>query len=461
MAGQAPKSARQIATEVLNRWNWRRNYAAQVLNKLLFQTEEKQRATDLVFGTTRNRFAIDRVIEEFSGRSIERIQPKLLNILRVAAFELLYCPKTPPYSIVNEAVTNAKAATGKKQTGFINAVLRQITSHLSNRRKQLTQARATNILPQTPLTGCEFDIDFLPDPEASPCDYLSTVFSLPLWLVTDWLGEFGLEKTRQICLASNRRPSVYVRPNSLKITTEELAARFRQADIDSEIEPDTSMIRLKKPQKIGQLPGFADGLFTVQDVTASQAVRILRPRPGWKILDLCAAPGVKTTQLAEAAGDTAAVIATDIDAERLEKVKENTARLDIKNVNVIKYEKLFENSEFSIPSSEFDAVLLDVPCSNTAVLAKRMEVRYRLNPNAIKKISKAQSKLLSTAAEMTKPQGKICYSTCSIQRDENDRLVKDFLLQNPGFELESEKLFLPSAESFDHDGGYVAIMRRK
>ena len=461
MAGQAPKSARQIATEVLNRWNWRRNYAAQVLNKLLFQTEEKQRATDLVFGTTRNRFAIDRVIEEFSGRSIERIQPKLLNILRVAAFELLYCPKTPRYSIVCEAVTNAKAISGKKQTGFINAVLRQITSHLTNRRKQLTQARAANILPQTPLTGCEFDKDFLPDPEASPCDYLSTVFSLPRWLVTDWLGEFGLEKTRQICLASNRRPSVYVRPNSLKITTEELADKFRQVDIDSEIEHGTSMIRLKKPQKITQLPGFAEGLFAVQDITASQAVRILQPRQGWTILDLCAAPGVKTTQLAEATGDTAAIIATDIDAGRLKKLEENIARLGIKNINIIKYEKLFENSEFSIPNSQFDAVLLDVPCSNTGVLAKRIEVRFRINPDAIKKLSKAQSKLLDTAAKMIKPQGKICYSTCSIQRDENDRLVKDFLLQNPGFEIESERLFLPSAERFDHDGGYVAILRRK
>jgi len=221
------------------------------------------------------------------------------------------------------------------------------------------------------------------------------------------------------------------------------------------------MIKLKSPQAVTQLPGFAEGLFTIQDIAASQPIRILKPQPGWTILDLCAAPGVKTTQLAEATGDSATIIATDIDAERLKKVKENTTRLGINSVNIVSYEEIL-NSKFQIPNSKFDCVLLDVPCSNTGVLARRIEVRYRIKPKAIKKLTKTQSKLLATAAPMVKPHGKICYSTCSVQKDENSNLVRDFLQKNQNFELKSEKLTLPLAdECFDHDGGYMAILTKK
>ncbi|MCH7555968.1 MAG: methyltransferase domain-containing protein [Planctomycetes bacterium] len=451
MAGQKPKSARTIAIEVLNHFNPKRNYAGPILNKLLGETDQKQRATDLVLGTIRNSRAIDTVIATFSGRPIERIPGKLLNIIRIGTYELIYSPATGQHSIVNEAVENAKALVGKKQVGFVNAVLRQITRHITNRQIQLLpQADSRCTLAQTPAIGCEFDKDFLPDPEALPVDYLSTVFSLPRWLVSDWLGEFGEELTRQICFASNRRPSIYIRPNSLKTTTQDLAQKLKKDGVEANITPDESMIKLKSPQAVTQLPGFAEGLFTIQDITASQAVRILKPQPDWTILDLCAAPGVKTTQLAEATGDSATIIATDIDAERLKKVKENTTRLGINSANIVSYEE--------IRNSKFDCVLLDVPCSNTGVLARRIEVRYRIKPKAIKELTKTQSKLLATAAPMVKPHGKICYSTCSIQKDENNDLVRDFLQKNRNFELKSEMLTLPSATIFDHDGGYTAIL---
>ncbi|MEK7992957.1 MAG: methyltransferase domain-containing protein, partial [Planctomycetota bacterium] len=178
------------------------------------------------------------------------------------------------------------------------------------------------------------------------------------------------------------------------------------------------------------------------------------------MLDLCAAPGTKTTQLAEATGDSATIIATDIDSRRLEMVKENIARLGMKSVDVVPYEEIF-NSKFEIRNSEFDAVLLDVPCSNTGVLAKRVEARYRISPEAIRTLLKIQAELLGMAALMLKPHGKICYSTCSIQKAENSELVRDFLKENRTFEIESEDLTLPSAESLDHDGGYAAILVKR
>jgi len=284
MADERVKSARAIAVQVLNRCDPEKNYAGPVLDKLLGRTEQRQRATDLVFGTMRNRRAVDRVITTFSGRPVQRISLHLLNIIRVGVYELVYAPVTEEYAILNEAVECTKAVAGKKQSGFVNAVLRQVLRHVKDRHVPLEHAGARRTLPQTLTAGCEFDTDFLPDPETSPDGYLSVVFSLPGWLVSEWLGEFGHEKSRQICAASNRRPSIYIRPNLLKTTPQELADKLAAADIETEVV-DGAMIRLRSPRAVGNLPGFAEGEFTVQDITASQPVRLLNPQADWTILD--------------------------------------------------------------------------------------------------------------------------------------------------------------------------------
>ena len=477
MADQKLKSARAIAIEVLNRCDPKRNYAGSILDEVLHftgrltaETDQRHRATDLVFGTLRNRRAIDTVIATFSGRPVERIQDRLLNIIRIGTYELMYCPSTEQYAIVNEAVANAKAA-GPKQAGFVNAVLRQITRHISNRSsnlilktKNLKFDDAERTLPQSPATGCEFDTSFLPDRESRPAEYLSTVFSLPEWLVDGWLAEFGEESTGFICLASNRRPGIYLRPNPLKTTIEALTEKLGAAEVGFEIAGDSEMIRIKSPRDVTQLPGFAAGLFTIQDITATKPVRLLSnlklKTKNLKLLDLCAAPGTKTTQLAEATGDAAKIIATDIDARRLDMVRENTARLGTGSVDIVPYEQLL-NSQFSIQNSKFDCVLLDVPCSNTGVLARRVEARYRINPETVGQLAPIQGELLRTAAAMVKSGGKICYSTCSIQKAENSELVEEFLKKNQNFALESEQLTLPSAEGYDHDGGYAPILRKR
>ena len=459
MADQKIKSARAVAVQVLNRCDPEKNYAGPILDKLLHKTEQRQRATDLVFGTMRNRRIVDTVIATFSGRPVQRISPHLLNIIRVGVYELVYSPETEEYAIVNEAVEHTKAVAGRKQAGFVNAVLRQVLRHISNRQIPLEKGRARRTLSQTVAVGCEFDTDFLPDRETSPDGYLSTVFSLPGWLVSDWLGEFGQEQAGQICAASNRRPSIYVRPNLLKTTTQELADKLAADHVETEIV-EGPMIKLKSPKAVSKLPGFAEGEFTVQDITASQPIRLLNPQPGWTILDLCAAPGVKTTQLAEATGDSANIFATDIDGNRLEMVRENAARLGINSIEVVPGKEI-QNSKFRILNSQFDCVLLDVPCSNTGVLAKRIEARYRVSPRAVQGLVKIQGELLKTASEMVKSRGKICYSTCSIQKNENKGVVGDFLAEHRTFELETEKLVLPLAEGSDRDGGYTAILVKK
>jgi len=464
MAPPPSESARFIAADVLRRFEPERTYAGTLLNRQLNRTQERQRATDLVFGVVRNLQAIDAVITTFSGRRIERINKKLLAVIRVGVYELLYRPDAPVYSVVNEAVNTAGRIGGKKQTGFVNAVLRQVDRHIVDRSRALADADPKRTLVQNARSGCEFDVDFLPDPEDSTAAHLSTCFSLPSWLVTDWLSEFGFERTRQICFGSNRRPSVYARVNPLKTTGSDLLERLAAADVQAELVNQGSlgsarpceMIKITGPHAVDRLPGFAEGLFTIQDLAASHAVRLLDPQPGWRILDLCAAPGTKAMQLAEATQDSAQIVATDIDTQRLTKVGENQARSGLKSVTLLPHAQLSDQ-----PEESFDAVLLDVPCSNTGVLAKRIEVRFRLKRNSLQKLIKTQSALLDTAAHLVKPGGKICYSTCSIHRTENEDQVRAFAQRDDRFELESEELILPSAEGFDHDGAYAAILTRR
>jgi 16S rRNA (cytosine967-C5)-methyltransferase len=466
------KSARAIAAEVLRELDPTRDYAGPILDRLLGQTEERQRATDLVYGTLRNRSALDAVIAQFSGRPTARIAPALLSIIRIGVYELACSPATPVYSIVNEAVSNVENAGGKKQTGFVNAILRQVVRHIADRQIELAKANPRRTLIQSPQSGCQFDTDFLPDPATSLPAYLSTCFSLPPWLVSEWLNDFGPQQTRAICFACNRRPSLYIRINPLQTTAKELLDRFEQAGVHAELvapggivkaaglgdglvrPPD--MIRITGPHAVTQLPGFPEGLFTIQDLSASQAVRVLAPEPGWSILDLCSAPGTKTTQLAEATQDSARITATDINPDRLGRVRENLARLGLKSVTIVPYAQLEEGK-----AGPFDAVLLDTPCSNTGVLARRVEARFRVRAEDVKQIAATQKALLEKAASLVKPGGRICYSTCSIQHQENQDVIGEFLAGNSCFELSREELLLPAVESFDHDGAYIGLLTRR
>jgi len=478
MAARDLQSARAIAAQVLHGFDPAREYAGQMLDRMLDQTQERQRATDLVHGTVRNRGAIDAVIAKFSGRPTARIDARLLTILRVAVYEIAYNPATPVYSIVDEAVNTAGKSGGKRQSGFVNAVLRQIVRHVSNRQADLAQANPRRTLVQTPQAGCEFDTDFLPDPATDAGTHLSLRFSLPSWLVAEWLEEFGPERTLEICLACNRRPSLYIRVNTLRTTAEDLLARLQGAGAQAEPVcsdavrryPDmplrahyeqedaaqgSAMIRIAGPHAVTQLPGFSEGLFSVQDLSASMAARILDPQPGWSILDLCSAPGSKTTQMAELSREAASITATDIDATRLERVAENIARLGLRSVTIVPHTQIGQGAE------RFDAILVDAPCSNTGVLSRRVEARFRVTAQAVKEIAAIQKGLLAKTASLVKPGGRICYSTCSIQKRENQDVVRDFLAGHREYELASESLLLPSTSPFDHDGSYVALLMRK
>ena len=459
-------TARHLALNVLNKFSIDRHDVRTLLHRMLSSTTEKALATELVYGSVRNIQTLDMIIADAADLPLSRIQKELLNILRIGTYELIFTPHTPEYAAVNEAVKLTYATAGNKQAAFTNAVLRNIVRAIANRAAQLEDANLRTTIPNSSTTGCRFHNALLPHPKQNPAEYLSKAFSLPEWLIERWLSDFDFEQTRTICLASNRRPAACIQPNTLKISPQDLLEQFTSAKIDARLVPNPPsgpMIRIQTTQQIMKLPGFKKGFFTIQDPAAAKVPKILDPKPGQTIIDLCAAPGTKTVLLAQLMQNEGTIIATDIDPRRLEMVDQNCQRLGVTIVKTIPYEKLTQTLK-QIP--KIHTVLLDVPCSNTAVLARRPEVRLRLKPQILTSLTKTQYQLLENAAKIIAPHrnAKICYSTCSILKEENSLLIRQFLSQNHDFELVLQQLTLPIIESetdFDHDGGFVAVLREK
>jgi 16S rRNA (cytosine967-C5)-methyltransferase len=405
-------------------------------------------------GVLRTRAVLDTVITRTGGRTLRSIQKQLLAVLRVAVYEWTFCPESPEHALVHEAVESAKRMGGPRPAGFVNALLRRIQSHLVQRQVSLATVDPRRAVVQDPASGCLFDIDLWPDPVSEFSGYLSDCYNLPEWLVASWLAAYGPEPTRQICQACQRRPSITLRPNPCRRSRDDLLADLRDADIQARpVEPD--LIHLTGSGAVTRLPGFNEGWFSVQDRTAAAVVPLLAPQPGERILDLCAAPGGKTTHLAEATKNRADILATDIDHDRLIQVRDNADRLGHSSVRLCPYDEVMGQK----PSS-FDAVLLDVPCSNTGVLAKRVEARYRLRAHGREDLLVTQAQLLDRAAPMVVPGGRLAYSTCSIQPEENREQVQRFLRRRPDFTCTVERVTLPQAGDLECDGGYVAVLLR-
>ncbi len=449
-------TARQLAASILNKAEKKKIFASELLKKELTKTEEKNRTTDLVTGCIRNRTAIDIVITKSSGRKIKNISPNLVNIIRIAAYELLYNPKTAEHAVINEAVELAKKRTNKKAAGFVNAVLRNIQRNIDIRDFQ-TDRLAASVLPTVDKRAVKFKNDIYPHPEKNLKNYLSQGFSLPDWLIKIWLKNFKRTQVIDICRASNRKPDIYIRPNSLKTSPEKLVTLLKEQSIDCLMIPEFEMIKILSSGDITSNDLFKKGFFTIQDPTAAIPAKLLSPLPETKILDLCAAPGTKTTQLAEITIDRADIYAADIDKNRLPLIEQNISRLDIKSVKIMTYEDIIEMAE---EGPAFDFILLDVPCSNTGVLAKRPEVRHRITEKALEDLATKQKEILNLASKFLNPEGRLCYSTCSIQPEENSLLIEDFLKQNLGFQLKNEKLTLPACEPHPIDGGYAAVLKK-
>ncbi len=432
----------------------------EILETLPCDRSSRAHAVDLVCGTVRNRRALERLLELASGRPIERIAPRLRPLVQIAAYELVYCPATPDYAIVNEAVDLAHRRMGKRAAGFVNAVLRNLTRMIAERSAPLPAddpAEAHRVLPQSPGRGCRFTADVLPPAEPLGA-YLAAAFSLPEWLTGEWVRRWGPDAAWRACFGSNRRPGVYMQPNTLKTSAEALAADLNKAGIAAGIVAEGRMLRLDSHVSVAQLPGYEEGLFTVQDPTAAQVAEIAASQPGQVVVDWCAAPGGKTARMAQLMEGGGAIWACDVDAERLARVEATCRRLGLANVRIV---RPAERAAVLGKLERVDVLLLDVPCSNTGVLARRPEVRSRLRPEAVQRLVETQRRLIDEALSLLPAVGRIVYSTCSLLSAENEQCVEWMLQRYPYFQVVSTRLTLPAVDSdagFDHDGGCVAVL---
>ncbi len=411
--------------------------------------------TELVYGAVRHAGSLDAIIAAFSRAPIQRLDDVVHAALRVGLYQIVYLDRVPQSAAVNETVAALKRQTNKRATGFANAVLRSACRSIQEAKEgEIADELKRRAVYVREGAFAIFDVDLLPDPSADAAGWLAGAYSMPKWLVRRWIGRMGFDAAERVCAASDATPTLFLRANARRTTREELSQRLSAEGIHALPGTRPESLDLGPGVAIGRIRPFLDaGLCSVQDDTAMQVAPRLDPQPGERILELCAAPGGKTTHMAELAQDGAPIFAVDFDSAGVARIGENCRRMGIVRVACV------QGDATRLPlAGEFDKVLLDVPCSNTGVLARRADARWRLRESDLARLCELQARLLRTAAERLRAGGALVYSTCSIEPEENADLIRQFVSEHSAFELAEEHEFLP--HEVRGDGGYVARLVR-
>jgi 16S rRNA (cytosine967-C5)-methyltransferase len=355
---------------------------------------------ELVLGVLRWRAPLDREIAAVSRIPLEKLAPNLREILEVALYQVRHLDRIPDYAAVSEAVSQARASGGEGAAKLVNGVLRGIL-----------------LLPEPPPPG-----------QSAAAADLARHFSHPLFLVERWLSRFGEERTRSILEADNAPSGLDLLANPRRASREELAEALRAQGIETRPSPLSPLALTVTAGNPLRSRLFSDGLFTIQDV-GSQALPLLLP-PGETLVDLAAAPGGKSFA-ALWLGRASRALALDRSLQRLRLLEENRRRLGAARIAPL----AADFSSPPLPAGRFDRVLFDAPCSGTGTLRKSPEIRYRISPAAIERLATAQEAGLAAAASLLAPGGYLLYATCSLEEEENERVVRRALEKDPGLEL--------------------------
>jgi 16S rRNA (cytosine967-C5)-methyltransferase len=409
---------------------------------------DRRLATQLAIGVIRRRGTLDALLRPHVTRPRHKVEAWLWDALRLGTFQLALLTHIPPHAALNETVELATQFGRPDAKGFLNGVLRKIAPLMTDER---ADAVAADALPLEHGKYRRLAQPVLPEPSAAPVEYLAMAFSLPPWLASRWLERYGPEDAFRLGMWFAGPAPLWLRVNPLRTTREGFLHALRAAGIEAEAGEHPQAVRLKDHASIRELPGFAEGWFSVQDQSAMNVASALAPKAGWRVLDMCAAPGGKSTHLAELMGGTGTVVASDVDGERLRLLEGSCRRLGLANVETVR-------SQEEPPAGPFDAVLVDVPCSNSGVLGRRPEARWRLRPDDLRHLVPLQTKLLIQAGERVRPGGVVAYSTCSIEPEENRPVVDAVLRGLRNLEFEAEQEQSPGRPA---DGGYWARLRRK
>lgn len=400
-------------------------------------------------GTERRLITLDAVLLAFATQGALPRDPFVRTAVRLGTAQLLFLPKIPPHAAVHGTVALLRA-----QQGFVNGILRRVAASIQPRVADPLRPRTELALPDAADGGPRTLVlprAGLPDPDANPAAALAVRHGLPEFLTGRWIEAFGPDDGSAIAAASAQAPGVTLRANPTRGDTAAVIAALAAEGVTVTVEPNGRLLRLGETQGISpfETRAHARGLFSVQDPTALAAAEAVGARPGERILDLCAAPGGKATAMAEVMAGEGTVFAHDVSRVRLDRVREAATRLGLGAV--IKLAPTLAE----VPDT-VDAVLVDAPCSNTGVLARRVEVRRRLTPAALIELAQRQLELTRLAVTRVRPGGRVVYSTCSLEPEENRGIVDAVLAADPTLCLGVDRLTLPCAQR--HDGGYFAIL---
>lgn len=410
--------------------------------------------TELVYGTVRRLGSVDLLLACCARGGLARIEEDVLAHLRVATYQLLFLDHVPAPVAVSEGVV----AVGRPSArGFANAVLRAV-SRLVVGRHPADEPPAgvpwTRLMPGREQGWVELAQPLLPDPQADPGGWLAVAAALPPRHAGALVERLGLPGALEVARAHDAPPPVFLRVNLLRGTREDLLARLAAAGLAAAPGALPESIRLGVALGEGAWAPLWAGVASVQDETAMAVARLVQPRPGERVVDLCAAPGGKSTHLAELMQDQGQVDALDVEPARVRKVSEAARRLRLGCVRAA----LVDPEDPRPPEGPpIDRVLADVPCSNTGVLRRRVELRHRLDQLDPAPLLALQARLLRRALELVRPGGVVVYSTCSIEPAENEEQVRAVLRERPALRLEEELTSLPRRQG--GDGGYAARLR--
>jgi len=384
---------------------------------------------ELAYGIVRWQATLDWLVARKTAGRVQK--PMLQNLLRLGLYQIFWLDRIPDHAAVHETVELARQSGFHSQAGFVNAVLRGYLREFDVTKRLLAELKT-----QQPQLG----------------------YSHPEWLVDRWQKRWGADRAAQLMEWNNTPPKAFARVNTLKADPAKLLAQWRDEGVEYDFVrkdwiEENLVFELKSHPPLGRLPSFEQGLFYVQDPSTLLAVRELDPQRGESVLDLCAAPGGKLTYIAQLMGNQGRLLAHETAPERLKLIQQNCARLGVTCVQTVLPSTL--NPQ---PSTLFDRILIDAPCSNTGVMRRRVDLRWRIRPGEIGRLRTTQGELLRQAASLLKQDGTLVYSTCSLEPEENGELVNEFLGVHADFRLERTRELLPFVEGVD--GTYVARLVR-
>lgn len=371
-------------------------------------------ASAVFYGVIERRLTLDAWIDRYAKKAPSA--PLVREVLRLGAYQIAFMDRVPDSAAVNESVGLVKDTQEFRAAGFVNAVLRQIV-------------RDQRIL-----------LDFRGDSEQA----LSVRYSAPVWLIRNLIADYGRENAVGFLADSLSVPPIYIRVNTLKISAEELKSRLTAQGISAADTPLATALRLDRPGSFEKNPLFLDGLFFAEDLASQLCVEVLAPKAGETVLDLCAAPGGKSFAAALKMQGRGRVVSCDLYESRCRLIEDGRRRLGLDMI-----EPMVNDAAKTVPEGSFDRVLCDVPCSGFGIIRRKPDIKYK-NPDDLKELPPLALSILENGASAVRAGGRLVYSTCTLRKSENQKVVGRFLSAHPEFTL--EPIVLPGFHSVTDDG---------